>query len=230
MQLLFKCFSILIFTIITGCKAQDNTLSFNENDYKLVSTKKDNLGNKYSETFINIKDTGFHLKKIYWENGKIQGIIFLTNKKKMGPAQFYDTSGIILNEDFFYNEIGFGIQYDYENKKTKLIIYKNDNIIHKAAIEDYLLIEVSKHDLENKYAEIFTSNSNYFLKKIIWNNENIQAVAFFSIHKQATPGSFYSKGEHLQYEGFYYEDREQGITIQYGVQSKKAIIKTNKQK
>ena len=221
MKLLAKYLFLLTFIAITSCKSQNNTLVFDENDYRLVSTRTDNLGIKYSETFVYDKDTSFHLKKFYWDNAKIQGVIFLNKKKKMGPAQYYDTSGILLNEDFFYKEIGIGIQYDNEKKERKLIFYQNDDIIHEADIKDYGFLPVTTEDIKN-YPAIFTNNTvqNNSLKKISWTNGNIQALAFFSINKQTK--------NNIQYQGFYYTDKQQGITIQYGVQTKKAIIKTNK--
>ena len=129
---------ILVIGII-GCKDDDKSLviSFNDKDYKLLETKKYDWGNKYSEEFISKKDKNFRLKKIYWENGKIQSVTFFSNNKKIGPNQFYDTSANLLYEGFYYSdkENGIVIQYDVQSKKAKIETFKNGNVINQTNIE-----------------------------------------------------------------------------------------------
>ena len=230
MQILSKHFFFLTLITIASCKGQDNALVFDEKDYKLLSIRNDNLGMKYSETFVNTKDTSLHLEKVYWENGKIQGIIFFRNKKIIGPSKYYDTTGILLSNSFYYNseETGVGIQYNEKDKHLETLVFKNDDIIHQEDIKDSQLTEVNGDDLKNKYAEIFTSNNNYPLKKFNWHKDKIQVIIFFSNKKKTSSDQFYNTSMKLFYEGFDYEDEERGLIIQYGVQSKKAIIQTYK--
>jgi antitoxin component YwqK of YwqJK toxin-antitoxin module len=131
---------LILIVVITACKNNndsDRIFSFDEKDYKLIDVKKDDLGNKYSEEFVSNKDNNLRLKKIYWENGNIQSITFFSNNKKFGPDRFYDTTGGLLYEGFYYadKETGIIIEYDAQSKKAKIETYKNGNVINQTDLK-----------------------------------------------------------------------------------------------
>lgn len=124
---------------ISWCKDKDGDIifSFNEGDYKLIEVKNDDFGNKHSEEFVSNKDKNLRLKKIYWENGKIQSVTFFSNNKKIGPDQFYDTSANLLYEGFYYadKENGIVIEYDTQDKKAKIKTYQDGNVINQTDLK-----------------------------------------------------------------------------------------------
>lgn len=133
--IVFPLATLLIVCSIVSCKTKDNnleSLSFNEKDYKLINTTKDDLGNKYLEEYVNINDTQVRLKKTFWENGKVQSVVFFKGIMKNGPNDFYDSNGDLMYSGFYYadKETGVTIEYNRQLQKATIKRYSNGDVLH----------------------------------------------------------------------------------------------------
>lgn len=133
---------IFLLVIFFGaCKSSPDTpcevLSFDEADYSLVKSLKDDLGNKYSELYINKKTPSLELKMFYWENGKQQSIVFLSKGKKTGPSMLFDSTGALIYEGFYFQdkEMGVVIQYDSYGKKAIIKTYKEGDLLKQQEVK-----------------------------------------------------------------------------------------------
>ncbi len=128
--------SLLMWGSMISCKIKKDdphSFSFNEKDYKLINTTKDDLGNKYLEEYINIKDSNERLKKIFWENGNIQSVIFFKGSMQNGPNDYYDSNGDLLYSGFYYQdkETGITILYNKELQKARIRTCSQGNVMHE---------------------------------------------------------------------------------------------------
>ena len=121
---------ILGVLLFASCKsspvADCNLKSFDEKDYKLIDSNKDDLGNKYSELYVNKQNSEMQLKKIFWENGKVQSSVFFSRGNKLsGPGILFDSSGTMIYEGFYFEDkpLGVTIQYDAQSKKAIIKTY-----------------------------------------------------------------------------------------------------------
>lgn len=127
----------MVIVLLSACRSApvDNceVLSFDEADYNLVKTSKDGMGNKYSELYINKKESSIELKKIFWENGKQQSIVFFSKGKKTGPSILLDSSGVIIYEGFYFQdkEMGVVIKYDSYGKKAVIRTLNTDGLLNQ---------------------------------------------------------------------------------------------------
>ncbi len=131
----------LLVMFFSACKSSpDNpceVLSFDETDYSLVKSLKDDLGNKYSELYVNKKNPDLELKKFYWENGKQQSIVFLSRGEKTGPSMLFDSTGVLTYEGFYFQdkEMGVVVQYDSYRKKAIIKTYKEGDLLNQQELK-----------------------------------------------------------------------------------------------
>jgi antitoxin component YwqK of YwqJK toxin-antitoxin module len=96
--------------------------------------------------------------------------------------------------------------------------------------KEYQLVNTINDDFGKKYSEEFISikEKDLHLKKFFWENGNLQSIVFFSNRKKFGPYRYFDSSENLLYEGFYYNDKETGVSIEYDPESKQAKIVIHK--
>ena len=119
---------IVLFLFFCSCqnKKQSVHYRFDEQEYVLVTSKKDSSGNDYFKVYRNRKDTTKYLAKSYWKNGILQSSLFFTNGVRNGPHKIYNNDGTLSFESFYYLNKKTGLEINYEyGKISDFAIYDN---------------------------------------------------------------------------------------------------------
>jgi antitoxin component YwqK of YwqJK toxin-antitoxin module len=139
---------VFLFSIIVAqftCRNNENNFSkpeyFSEEDFNLVKTKLDDFGKRSAEYYTSKKNNTRQMMKLFWSNQKIQVIVYLKDKKKEGPYEFYDTSGRLQYEGFFFEDKESGVFTYYErNGEIKNIEFFNKgDKIGEVSIDSFII-------------------------------------------------------------------------------------------
>ena len=142
MRVYYLFLQTLCFLFFVGCstkKEECQHLIFNKTEYELKTTKLDDFKHKLSELYEKREDPSKRVMKLFWANGNLQAIIFLTNENKEGPFISYDTIGNLSYSGFFFNnkETGVSCYYDNSGEIKKFIINEKGNKMDEIELDEF---------------------------------------------------------------------------------------------
>ncbi len=122
-------FSVIIL-ILVSCRSKESRKIFDESNYRLTKTQYYPSGKKSAEFFVNKEDTNKKLEKIYWENGRVEGLAFFSHRQLDGPFQQFDSMGNYLVDQIFIKDLESGVILQFERGKmlSYTLIYKGEEI------------------------------------------------------------------------------------------------------